>query len=175
MLYAGVMIALEAVFLIIWSVARTLEPGLSAQSRGSSTFIRVCKCEDEWTFVGIQIGYFGLMLLVGCVISVLTRRVHTKILWSEPRWIAYSMYLLALVGTLLVIVRALIRRDPTLQFVLTALCICLMGAGVLVLTYGVRIYVIIFKAKQNDSSSASNTRNGTSEFSSEFKPDDLDL
>ncbi len=51
-----------------------------------------------------------------------------------------------------------------------------MGAGVLVLTYGVRLYVIIFNPTQNDTSaSAANNTGGSSEFSTEFKPDDLEL
>ncbi len=85
------------------------------------------------------------------------------------------MYLMLFLSIALVIVRAVIRRDPTLQFVLTALCICIMGAGVLVITYGVRLYVIFFKPKQNESASGTSNNTGTSEFSSEFKPDDLQL
>jgi len=173
--YTGVMVALEVIFLIIWQAARTLEPGLSAKSSGSTTYLRVCKCKDEWVFTGIQIGYFGLLVLTGCVISILTRRVHTKILWSEPRWIAYSMYYVLVMGAILVVVRAVIRRDATLQFILTALAIIFMGFGVLLLTYGVRLYVIFFKPKQNDSASATGGGTGVSEFSSEFKPDALEF
>ncbi len=94
---------------------------------------------------------------------------------AEPRWIAYSMYLVLCLSIALVVVRAVIRRDPTLQFVLTALCICVMGAGVLVATYAVRLYVVFFQPKQNESASGTSHHTGTSEFSSEFKPDDLQL
>lgn len=101
-LYSGVMLAIEVVFLVIWQAVRTLEPGkqeqnytemqvhhpnfssrlgLSAKSSDSTTYVKVCKCDNEWVFTGIQIGFFGVLVLAGCVISVITRRVHTKILW----------------------------------------------------------------------------------------------
>ncbi len=174
MIYTGAVVAIEIVFLIVWQSVSTLEPGISSSSSSSSTFVRVCKCDNLWVWTGIQIAYFGALVLVGCVLAVLTRRVHTKIHWSEPRWIAYAMYYTLFLGVVFVLVRALVRTSPKLQLVLTSLIICLLSLGTLILIYGVKLYVIIFNAKANQSmSSGGNT--ASSEFSTEFKPDNLDL
>ncbi len=79
------------------------------------------------------------------------------------------MYLCLSLGLVLVISRALIR-DTTAQFVLTAVCVCVMGAGMLLLVYGVRMYIIFFDPKQNESLAITGG-SGSVEFSTDFRPE----
>jgi len=170
-MYAGTMLAVEVVFLIIWQAVDTLETGISASSSNSFSYVRVCKCKHEWVYVGVQLGLFGIMLLAGCFMAISTRQVHNKIFFSEPRWISYSIYITLVLGIILVVVRAL-ARNPTLQFVLSALVIWLMAFSSLALIYGLKLYIIFLKPKTNTGSLSTQ---GGSEFSTDFKPDNLDL
>ncbi len=165
----GALLAIELVFLIIWQSVSTLSPGLSAASSGSFTFISVCKCDHEWVFLGIQIGLIAILLLAGCVLAVSTRKVHTKVYFSEPRWLSYAIYFTLMLSVILVFIRAFVRRNPTVLFGLSALVIWAIAFGSLLLLYGIKLFVIFFRPKSNTATSTS----GSSAYSTDFKPDDL--
>jgi len=167
LLYASVIVAIEAVYIIVWQSVSTLKPGLTHRGSSGTTFVRICTCEHQWAWTGVQIGLFAALVIFGCVLSYATRKVHRKTLWAEPRWIAYSLHLVLILGIVLVLVRALIH-EPNTQFVLTGLCICGMGLGTVILVYGVRVYIALLYPNRNESLSV--TGSGST-FSTDFRPE----
>jgi len=101
------------------------------------------------------------------------RSIATKILWKEPQWIGYALYSSLFWVLLLILVSAFLWNNYIGAFITLAIAVLGFVVTVFALIFGPKLYVLFFTKDGTQSGSRSTTtaRGGSSDFSTNFKPD----
>jgi len=171
LIYAGGIIAVEVVLLIVWTAAGRLQPSIRP---GSQTLHDIVICTHHsslWIFVGIQIAYCLAVLAMGIFFSIRVRSIARKVMYKEPLWISYALYITVFWSLLLLLVSIFLWNNYLGAFITATIAILGMILSVLVLLFGSKTFVLFF-TKDGRESGATSTVAG-SDFSTDFRPDEF--
>eukprot|EP00010_Vexillifera_abyssalis_P007008 CAMPEP_0201550312 /NCGR_PEP_ID=MMETSP0173_2-20130828/6678_1 /ASSEMBLY_ACC=CAM_ASM_000268 /TAXON_ID=218659 /ORGANISM="Vexillifera sp., Strain DIVA3 564/2" /LENGTH=1287 /DNA_ID=CAMNT_0047960253 /DNA_START=167 /DNA_END=4030 /DNA_ORIENTATION=+ len=93
LLFVGIFMVIECIFLIVWSAVDTPEPELLVDDDDGTTEQWSCETDDAWWIAFCVI--HGTAILVGVILSVLTRNLPAEFNDAAP--IAWSMYNLVII------------------------------------------------------------------------------
>jgi len=170
-IYAGGIVAVEVILLIVWTAAGRLQPVIRP---GSQTLHDIVICTHHsslWIFVGIQIAYCFALLAMGIFFSIRVRTIARKVMYKEPLWISYSLYITVFWALLFLLVSIFLWNNYVGAFITASIAILGMILSVLALLFGSKIYVLFF-TKDGRESGATSTVAG-SDFSTDFRPDEF--
>jgi len=164
----GAVVGVEVIILIIWMSVERPVPTVIKSEFDSDSILK-CTSTNRWIFSGIMIGYEALLVVISGVLIYLIRNRHTKVLWNESRFIVFTVYNLALWGTIGLVIGEVFEDIDILSFAILAVCILLTAVGTLIFLYFTKIY-FIYIAKVLDKRNSLPT---PSVIQTDFKLDDI--
>ena len=81
-----------------------------------------CRSDDIWVWMGLEIGFYGLILLLGLALTLLsTRATSTESQCEEIRWIGFAIYNLAIFAAILIPILAALDVTQEIRYFLICL------------------------------------------------------
>eukprot|EP00211_Chloroparvula_japonica_P000800 CAMPEP_0119147438 /NCGR_PEP_ID=MMETSP1310-20130426/40357_1 /TAXON_ID=464262 /ORGANISM="Genus nov. species nov., Strain RCC2339" /LENGTH=1050 /DNA_ID=CAMNT_0007139409 /DNA_START=120 /DNA_END=3272 /DNA_ORIENTATION=+ len=100
----------------------------------------ICSTDDIEIYAGVLIAYFGLLLLSGVVLAVLTRHVQTA--YNESQFIALSIYNFFFLGCVGVPMFFLLDEEPEIRLIILVVLVGVACTGFLMLLFFPKMYII---------------------------------
>jgi len=86
----GTITVLQVAILIAWSVSDPLDAELSTIDDIERTASWVCKSDSVWLWIGIEIGFFMILLFYG--LFVVFRTWDAKARFADSKWVLMAIY-----------------------------------------------------------------------------------
>ena len=96
----GIMVIAMAptvILLILWSIIDPLEPEPITDDSNSDKLILQCQSDNQWVWQGCLIAVNGILVLYGCYVSIITRKI--RLMFNESRYIGLAIYNVAVFAT----------------------------------------------------------------------------
>jgi multiple sugar transport system substrate-binding protein len=155
-----VIITLPVILLLaVWSGVDPNEPARKNDTPEDGEYVVRCDSDNLGIYLGVLLGYLGLFLLAGCVISFLTRKVTSH--FNESAHISLIMVNVSVMSIVIIPLIFFISDEPTVIFLLEAIGFIFVATLILGLLFGVKIYKYL-NGKGAESSSMIGSRGTTS-------------
>jgi len=168
MCYAGVLVLIELVLLIVWTIRDPLRP-THLDSDVPNHSVVVCTCSSLWLFLGLQLAYIVLTLLVGVAFSIRLRNVASRVMLQEPLWIAFVMYSSPFWLLLFGLATGFLWKNWLAGFLLANLALLGLIITVFALLFGLKLYLLF--ATKDGTSSVIDSAQTNSMVSTTFRAD----
>jgi ABC-type branched-subunit amino acid transport system substrate-binding protein len=163
--YLAPLILVQVIILAVWG-------GISPQSRvvlaatQEYSFVVKCVGSRDWIFLGIELGYFGVLLLAIVWMWASMRKLLPKLFWGEFLLLPLVLFGTAALAAGVIATRVLLADQPVEQLIGSAVCL-LSGAFLhLFGLHGRKVHLLLFRQSLLSAPAES-------EFNTEFKPDDI--
>eukprot|EP01127_Copromyxa_protea_P014637 TRINITY_DN411_c0_g1_i4.p1 TRINITY_DN411_c0_g1~~TRINITY_DN411_c0_g1_i4.p1 ORF type:complete len:592 (+),score=97.65 TRINITY_DN411_c0_g1_i4:394-2169(+) len=147
------------VILITWTAIDYPTVVLSENVLYPDSLVASCHWNHYRSWMGAFLGYMGLYVVCGSVISWLSRKIYIEV-YNESQQLGLMMYNVLVVGTILVSLLQTIELSLEAQFALEAVLITWIGISGIVILFLPKLYGKIRndkKTRQYPSSSPANT------------------
>eukprot|EP00008_Paramoeba_atlantica_P015127 CAMPEP_0201492958 /NCGR_PEP_ID=MMETSP0151_2-20130828/35504_1 /ASSEMBLY_ACC=CAM_ASM_000257 /TAXON_ID=200890 /ORGANISM="Paramoeba atlantica, Strain 621/1 / CCAP 1560/9" /LENGTH=1255 /DNA_ID=CAMNT_0047880065 /DNA_START=84 /DNA_END=3848 /DNA_ORIENTATION=- len=84
------------ILLILWSAIDSLEPRPIDDDKNDDKVIIQCQSDNQWVWQGLLIAVNALLVLYGCYVSIITRKIQLS--FNESRYIALAIYNVAVLA-----------------------------------------------------------------------------
>jgi hypothetical protein len=129
----GLSLGVQVVILSVWTATDTLEAELSIISDYERTASWVCKSSSMWLWIGLEIGFFVLLLCYGIMIVYYTWDLKSR--FAESKWLLVSIYNLLLTLTALIPIFATINVKDDNLFIMASAGLNFVVSSTLFLIY----------------------------------------
>jgi hypothetical protein len=116
MVYLTVLVCPILISLVLWSSLMPFEVAPIRNGAGSASLL-ICKSENDDVFLPISLAYFGLLIVIGAVLSFKTRKLPDS--FRESWWIALTTYNHCFVAAICVTVGYLLSFEPIASIFVT--------------------------------------------------------
>lgn len=140
----GILVALDVVLLTAWTLLDPLERHLHLNSNNTPdpvtdqvtvTETESCDCDNFWLWLGMFLGWKGLLLVLGALLAFQTRNVQIAAL-NDSKSVATAINNVFFVCLMLVPVALSTKHEPTIGYVITSVAIVLATMTTLALLFG---------------------------------------
>jgi 7 transmembrane sweet-taste receptor of 3 GCPR len=150
----GVLMLIDIIYLAIWTGVDKWRAVASYDTlQDDDEYMIICESEDaNSVWLGVLIGYKALFIIVGCVLSFLTRNITSA--FAESRAIALIMYQVGFSAVILIPLVFLLDFSPDANYIVRHLGLIVTVFIALSLLYVPKIFIIASSApgsSQNDS------------------------
>mmetsp|Transcript_1361 Transcript_1361/g.3626 ORF Transcript_1361/g.3626 Transcript_1361/m.3626 type:complete len:1324 (+) Transcript_1361:48-4019(+) len=144
----GLFFIVPTIILIVWSAVDPLKDTIvDDHNDDDHKLLYICDCDNYGVYLGLLIGYCGVLLLAGALMSFYTRNASIPIgdyKFKESRYLAFVIYNLLLCIGVFVPLVSLLDGDPEITLLLTAVAIWTVTVGTISLLFLPKI-VIAFR------------------------------
>lgn len=109
----SVLVVLQIIILIVWTSTDALSASLTLRSDIDREYAWVCKSDNMWLWIGLEIAFFAVMLCYGLFVVYNTWEIKAN--FSEGKWILITIYnLFLLMAVLIPLFAILVINDDNL-------------------------------------------------------------
>jgi len=135
-----VVVGLALVILVVWTAVEMPTPTPTKDGVGDDEYIVVCNSSNNGlAFFITTVCYFGVLLLVACLLGFKTRKAGEA--FNESKLVALSVYNLAFCSVLLVVV-VLVLNDPDARFILVCVAVLIGVFFTVAILFVPKIYIL---------------------------------
>ena len=149
------------ILLILWSIINPLEAETITDDSNSDKLILQCQSENQWVWQGCLIAVNGLLVLYGCYVSIITRKI--RLMFNESRYIGLAIYNVAVFATVGIALGAGLENNLEAWYAI--LCGTINGGTILVVIvlFMSKLKIHYFNPEKNslDSNQAQSMGTGT--------------
>jgi len=154
----------QSVILVVWSTKDTLTAQLKIVDDILRTARWVCKSDDVWLWIGLEMGFFSVMMLYGFYVAFAS--MDAKGRFPDARWLLMTIYNIFLTASALMPLFATIEvRDDNL-FIMVSVGVLFVVSSTLLLAYiprfADRFAKAFYRMRGGDSDSTNNSLKGSS-------------
>lgn len=161
--HVGLVLLLQICLLVVWTIVDPLKSELSTIDDIERTSSWVCKSERVWLWIGLEIGFFMILLL--CGLFVVYRTWDSKNRFPDSSWLLASIYnMIIILAAMIPLFIVLEIKDDNL-YILAVVAIDFTVSTMLIAVYmtrlGGRFEKFMIKLRGKNASDTSSSQKST--------------
>jgi len=141
LLLFGLVALPDIIVCLVWSAAFPLKGEVTDNHADSDQLLLQCTGDNAIVFVGVLLGYNGLVVLAGSFLAYKTR--HAASYFNESKFIGFAIYNVILLAAVVVPLAFIITGEPTATYLIITVGVTFLFASTLALVMGPKVYHLI--------------------------------